>query len=267
MALSRMAVSAGQAVRDERLRRKWTLRELADRAGVSVAHVQELESGAPGSLETYARVTTALDLRPELTATDSRSRQQNAGREQDFVHAAMGELEAARFRSRGFGIGIDEPYQHYHFAGRADLVAWDLGRAAMLHIENRTRFPDVQGALGSYSAKRSYLGDALAQRLGIGGHRWASETHVIAALWSAEVLHVLRIRPESFRAACPDAPTDALNWWGGAPPSVPGRTSSLVLFDPSPAAVDARRFAGLDDLARIRPRYRGYADAAERLSR
>jgi transcriptional regulator with XRE-family HTH domain len=266
-ALTRMAALAGADVRDERLRRGMSLRDEATRAGVSAAAVQKLESGAHVSLETYARIATALDLRPELHAMDPRKRLGTPARDQDFVHAAMGELEATRLRSFGFGMAMDEPYQHYQFAGRADLVAWDVERSALLHVENRTRFPDIQSAFGSYAGKRAYLADVLARRMGEPGHRWASETHVMIALWSAEVLHALRIRTESFRAACPDPPDDAIGWWNGAVPSRRGRTCSLLILDPAPNLTDARRFASLSDLDRIRPRYRGYADAAERLRR
>ena len=264
-ALTRMGASAGQLVREERLRRRWTLRLLADRAGVSAAQVQQLETGTSFSLETFARVTTALDLRPELIAPDPRRRLAGPGRDQDLVHAAMGELEVGRLRGHGFQVAIDEPYQHYQFAGRADVVAWDLAGLALLHIENRTRFPDIQDALGSYAAKRSYLGRVLAERLSIPGGRWRSESHVIAALWSAEVLHVLRLRIETFKAACPDpAASVRAAWWAGMPPEG-GKTSSLLLIDPAPGISEARRFAELDDLPRIRSRYHGYADAAARL--
>ena len=264
-ALTRIAGTAGQGLRTERLRRRWSLRDLADRAGVSPAHLQELESGVPVSLETYARVTTALDLWPELLASDPRQAKRARLHDQDFVDAAMGELEAGRLRSNGFSVAMDEPYQHYQFAGRADVVAWDSRWSALLHIENRTGFPNVQEALGSYSAKRSYLADVLAVRLAIDGRRWASADHVIVALWSAEVLHVLWLRNESFRAACPDPPTDFHGWWAGVSKASRGVTSSLLLFDPSPDLREGRRFATLDDALRVRPRYRDYADAIGRL--
>lgn len=144
-ALTRVAVSMGQTVRNERIRRRWSLQTVADRAGLSAGHLQELESGVPASLETYCRVATALELWPELLASDPRQRQRAPGHDQDFVHAAMGELQASRLRSNGFGVGMDEPYQHYQFAGRADLVAWESERAALLHIENRTGFPKRPG--------------------------------------------------------------------------------------------------------------------------
>ena len=128
-------------------------------------------------------------------------------------------------------------------------------------------FPDVQDALGSYAAKRSYLADVLAERLGVAGGRWHAVTHVIGALWSAEVLHVIRMRAETFRAACPDPATDFHGWWAGTPATTRGGTSSLVLIDPSSDIQDERRFATLEDLGRVRPRYRGYADAVAQLKR
>lgn len=221
----------------------------------------------PVSMEAYARVTTALDLWPELLASDPRQRQRANVQDQDFVHAAMGELQAGRLRASGFTVAMDEPYQHYQFAGRADVVALDPERPALLHIENRTAFPNVQEALGSYSAKRSYLADVLAERLAISGGRWLSVSHVIVALWSAEVLHVLRLRTESFRAACPDPATDFQGWWTGVAPTKSGATSSLVVLDPSSDVGDDRRLATLDEALRVRPRYRDYADAVAQLKR
>ena len=136
------------------------------------------------------------------------------------MHAAMGEAEASHLRSRGHEVLLDEPYQHYQFAGRADVLAIDRQRKALLHIENRTRFPDLQAFAGSYNAKRAYLAPDLARRLGVdGGFR--SVTHVVAGLWSSEVLHVVRLRPASFAAVCPD-PTHALRDLVGRPRAAPG---------------------------------------------
>jgi len=264
-ALARLASTVGQTIHDERVRRHWTLRQLADSAGISTAFLQSLESGEPVSLETYARVTTALDLRAELLALDPRQRRRAGHSSQDFVHAAMGELEAGRFRGFGFGVAMDEPYQHYQFAGRADVVAWDLERRALLHVENRTAFPNVQEALGSYAAKRSYLADVLAERLSVRGGRWASIGHCMVALWSAEAMHQIRLRAETFRSACPDPPTDFFSWWAGSPPVMDGFSSAFVLIDPAADVADRRRFGGLDDALRARPRYRDYADAAAQL--
>ena len=195
--------------------------------------VQRVEAGAPASLETYARVFTALDLLPELTATDPRRRTVRPAREEDPVHSAMGELEATRLRAHGFTIGIDEPYQHFQFAGRADVVAWNRRERALLHIENRTRFPNVQEALGSYGAKRAYLPGVLAERLELGLAGWRVVTHAIVAAWTGEALHPIRLRFETFRSACPDPSDDLEAWWSGRMPPPAGRRARSSSSTPS----------------------------------
>lgn len=253
----------GLLVRDGRVRIRWTLTRLAAEAGVSRSLVHWVESGHPASIETYVRLGRALGRRLEVNLTDPRAR--TSGRAEDPAHAALGESEASLLRPWAFGLSLDEPYQHYQFAGRADLVAWDLERAALLHLENRTRLPNLQEAAGSYNAKRRWLAPALADRLGIRSFR--SQTHVLVGLWSAEMLHAVRLRAESLRAICPD-PADALLGWLRGEPPVGGVTSSLVLLDPIRRGRSDRR--RLVDLAvaldpNTRPRYRGYADAVEAL--
>ncbi len=119
----RLAGGLGEAIRSARLRKAWSLRELSERAGVSVAGAQGIEAGTRGSLEMYARLAHALGLRIEVDLVDARRRGASSGQQVDLVHSALGELEAAHLRELGFGVAIDEPYQHYQFAGRADVVA------------------------------------------------------------------------------------------------------------------------------------------------
>jgi hypothetical protein len=219
-----------------------------------------MEAGRAVSAEAAVRLVTALGLRLEMDLIDPR-RRDRPQRTTDWVHSAMGEVEARHLRELGRPVGVDEPYQHYQFAGRADVVSWDTDARALLHIENRTRFPDFGEMAGAFNAKRAYLGAALADRVGIS--RWTSETHVIAALWSSEVLHAIRLRPESFRALCPDGSATFAAWWIGQP--LPrGMTSTLVVFDPL-ASSRQRKFVGLDEALTVRPRHRGYADAASKL--
>jgi transcriptional regulator with XRE-family HTH domain len=260
--LARTALAIGIRIRDERVRRGWSLRRLATAAGLSVGAVHGAETGRPCGLETYLRIADALGLHLELLLADPRRRVATSLRSADAVHAAMGDLQAGRLNGHGFPVGIDEPYQHYQFAGRADVVAWDVDARALLHLENRTRFPDLQEAAGAWNAKRSYLADALAGRLGL-SRGWASVTHVMVALWTAEVLHTLRLRTATFRALCPDSADVFAAWWAGSPPAR-GTTASVVLFDPC-AAGRQRLFVGLDDALRVGPRHRGYAAVAERL--
>jgi hypothetical protein len=240
--------------------RRLSLRAVGAMADVAASVVHEAESGGDVSLESYVRIAAALDMRVDAITTPTRRRATD--RSSDLVHAAMGELEAAKLRSVGLTVAIDEPYQHYQFAGRGDVVAWDLRRSALLHIENRTRFPNIQEVAGSYNAKRAYLGDVLAERLGI--DRWRSETHVIAALWSAEACRQLRGRLETVRSLCPDATANFDRWWAGDP-SIGGRSSSLVILDPAMDIGRRRRYVGLDAIGGLEPRYRDYADAARAL--
>ncbi|HEY3334614.1 MAG TPA: helix-turn-helix transcriptional regulator [Candidatus Limnocylindrales bacterium] len=267
-ALARMAVDAGQQLRDERIRRGWTLRDLARRAGTAVAVADRVESGDVATLESYARLAVALGLRPDLGFADPRSRRPTAapGKEtSDLVHAAMGELEARALARPGRTISIDEPYQHYQFAGRADVLAWD--DANLLHIENRTRFPNLQDAAGAWNAKRRYLASAVAERAGIGPRGWRSVTHVMACLWSSEVLRTVRLHRASFGALCPDAPDAFVAWLRGDEPG-PGSTSAFIVLDPAVRFGSRRRtIAAMAEPPMLEPRYRGYADAADALRR
>jgi transcriptional regulator with XRE-family HTH domain len=248
-------------VRDARVRRGWSMEELARRAGMSRSAVHAVEHGRPAAIATYVTLALALGLEPVLDLTDVR-RRRAPDRPQDPVHAAMGELEAQRFQSLGLRVAIDEPYQHFQFAGRADVVAWHREPPALLHIENRTRFPSIGEVAGAWNAKRQYLGRVLAERWGI--RRFASETHVMVALWSSEVLHALRMRPATFRALAPH-PADAFEaWWAGDPPER-GASSTLVLLDPFARGRQRRMTDLAAALAGARPRMRGYADAAARL--
>ncbi len=173
--LTLKAAELGREARTERIRRGWTQTALSAKAGLSTSEVHKLESGKVCGLETYVRVGVALGLDPRFTFLPEPK--VGTQRDADPVHAAMGEIEAAHFRKLGLEVRLDEPYQHYQFAGRADVATVDRDRRALLHLENRTRFPDIQGFLGSWNAKRAYLADDLAGRLGIRGG-WRSLDHV-----------------------------------------------------------------------------------------
>lgn len=260
--LTRLLVVVGRRVREERVKRRWTLTELAEKAALSRSTVQAIEAGRAGSLDAYVRLATAFRLALEADFADPRrQRSQNQLRPLDPVHSAMGELEAAHIRHFGFPVGIDEPYQHFQFAGRADVVAWQADRRAFLHLENRTGFPNFQDASGAYNAKRSYLAGELGSRIGISD--WASETHVIVALWTTDVAHSLRLRPASVRSICPDPPDAFAAWWSGDPPLV-GVTSTFVALDPA-ASGRQRLFMGFDEFLSTRPRHRNYAQAVAAL--
>jgi len=260
----RIWLAFGLQIRDARLQKAWSIRDLATRAGVSIGMTYRVEAGQSASTDTAARLAAALGRRVELVLVDPRRREARPNLAADVVHSAMGEFEAAHLRKLGFPVGIDEPYQHYQFAGRADVLAWDLGERALLHLENRTQFPNLQEAAGSWNAKRAYLADSLAKRLRPRGG-WRTVTHVMVALWSSEVLHALRLRTETFRSLCPDPAVAFEAWWSGGAIDT-GHTSSLIVLDPL-ATVRQRTWLGMEDALSVRPRVHSYADAAERLRR
>ena len=234
-----------------------TLRALAAMSGLSHSAIGGVECGRVASLETYLRLGRALGLKPQFEMVDRRGAR--GERQKDPVHAAMGELESTRFRRFGLEVRLDEPYQHYQFAGRADFVAWSAPRRSLLHVENRTAFPDVQDAFGAFNAKRVYLGADLAERAGVSG--WRSETHVMAALWSTEIISTIRRHRATFGTIATGSPGSFEDWWSGRLPE-PGHHAAVILLDPVPRRSAARAWTTLGEGFEGRARHAGYAAAA-----
>lgn len=81
------------------------------------------------------------------------------------------------------------------------------------------------------------------------------------ALWSAEVLHAMRLRRATFESICPDDPACFEAWWLGRPVP-PGVRAAILIWDPLEGVRrDRRRWVPIDGATEARPRYRDYADA------
>jgi transcriptional regulator with XRE-family HTH domain len=244
------------------VRRRWTTERLALEAGISRSLVYLVERGDTTTIETYARFGAALGLRLEVSLEDPRTKAR-PGRAEDPVHAAIVEALAGRYAAQGRIVGADEPFQHFQFAGRADVTAVDPVGPDLLHHEVKTAIPDVGELAGAWNVKRQYLARALVDRHAIrGGFR--SVTHVLTIAWTADCLHVLRLRGVTIRSLGPDAPDAFARWWDGARPVAIGITSTVVVFDPA-ERLRAPAWARLDDLGALRPRHRGYADLLREL--
>jgi len=261
--LAAASAAVGAMVRNARVRRRWTTKRLAAEAGVSRSLVYLVERGEASTLESYARLATALGLRLEPKMVDPRARDSRPARAEDPVHAAIVETLAARYTAQGRIVAVDEPFQHFHFAGRGDVVAIETGGPDLIHHEVKTALPNIGEAAGSWNAKRQYLAPVLAQRYGF-RHGFRSMTHVLTFAWTAECLHLIRIRASTIRSLGPDDEGAFRAWWEGATPSDAGVTATVVLLDPVPRERSAS-WTGIRDLARLRPRYRGYADVVEAL--
>jgi len=257
-----ICAALGAQIRAARVRRRWTTGRLALEAGVSRTLVYLVERGDPTSLETYVRLGAALGLRLDLSLEDPRAKAP-VGRAQDPVHAAIVEALAARYGAQGRRVGADEPFQHFQFAGRADVTAVDPGGSDLLHHEVKTLIPNVGELAGAWNVKRQYLAGALADRHAIrGGFR--SVTHVLTIAWTAECLHVARLREATIRSLGPDRPDAFARWWDGGRPEAAGVTSTVVVFDPVERP-RATSWTSLDVVAPLRPRHRDYADLLRQL--
>ena len=231
-------------------------------AGISREMVYRVERGEPASMETLARLAAGLGLRLELTFEDSRARGRPT-RSQDPVHAAIVEQLAARYSAQSRIVAVDEPFQHYQFAGRADLAVVDPSGPDLLHHEVKTAIPNVGELAGAWNVKRQYLARVLAERHGlVRGFR--SATHVLTVAWTAESLHVVRLREATFRALGPDTTEAFEAWWDGGRPRAPGVTATIILLDPIERP-RARAWVGLEAARTVRPRHPGYAALLEAL--
>lgn len=228
-------------------------------AGLSRSAVLNLESGRPGGLLTYLRVAEALGLRLDIDLAGPASPLEV----EDAVHAVMGEVQARRLGTGLREVLVDEPYQRFRFAGRADLVVVDRPALALHHSENKTRIVSVGEMGGSFNAKCLWLGEHVAERYRL--RRLASETHVLVLLWSEEVLAAARTLARTLRSFGPDGTRAFCAWWGGSP--LPGMHRGLVFLDPIDRGSGQPQWVGLEEALESRPRYQGYQDAFEELRR
>ena len=112
---ARLRAEFGLQVRDQRLRRRWRLADLAERAGVSSSEAHRVESGAAASLEACVRIAVALGMEFEFGLRDPHLTRPQ--RQADPLHAALGEIEARQLAPHGCIVRVDEPYQHYQSQG------------------------------------------------------------------------------------------------------------------------------------------------------
>jgi transcriptional regulator with XRE-family HTH domain len=102
-----LALDIGRAVAEERRRRGWTLRQLAERSRISVPTIGGVEAGRPASVDVYGRLAVVVGIDIKVTTSPAR---RTARDRTDIVHSAMGELEANLLARHDHELAIDHPY-------------------------------------------------------------------------------------------------------------------------------------------------------------
>jgi transcriptional regulator with XRE-family HTH domain len=144
----------GAVVRYLRIRRHLRQRDLAARAGVSQTLVSRLERGhlSETSLERIRRVGTALDLRVDVVG---RWRGGELDRLLAAGHSALHESVAAHLRTlAAWRFASEVSFAHFGERGVIDILAWHEQSRALLVIELKTEFVDLNELLGTLDRKR-----------------------------------------------------------------------------------------------------------------
>lgn len=144
----------GAALRAVRIRRGWRQADVAGHAGVSVTAVSRAERGQIDRmpLATLRRVAAALDIRVDLVP---RWRGADLDRLLNAGHAEMHEWLAGYFdRLPGWVRAPEVSFAVFGERGVIDILAWHPGRRALLVIELKTEFADVNELVGVMDRRR-----------------------------------------------------------------------------------------------------------------
>ncbi len=151
-------LEVGRLLRLLRIRRGWRLRDVADRAGLSLATIGRTELGSITSVAVVRAHAAVLDIRVEWRVV---GRGADVARLLDEEHAAIVEALAASMGRQGWRVEVESSYNEYGERGRIDLLAFDPGSRELAVVEVKTELADLQDLFGSLSVKAR-----LAARLG-----------------------------------------------------------------------------------------------------
>jgi transcriptional regulator with XRE-family HTH domain len=143
----------GLALRAIRIRRAWRQEDVARRARVSRERVSQIERGGAGSLplEQVRRVAAALDGRLDVYV---RWHGGDLGRLLNARHAAMHEAMAAHLRElRTWTFEPEVSFSIYGERGVIDILGWHRGERAVLAIELKTAFVDINETMATLDRK------------------------------------------------------------------------------------------------------------------
>ena len=147
----------GAEVRGSRVRRHWTQRELASRAGMSQSGVSEIERGLGGplSLATWERLAVTLDR--QLSVHFSRDPHEEPV---DAGHLLVQELILRLARNAGRGRSFELPTRRSDPALSADVCLRDDRRAVLVLVECWNTITDIGASARSFDRKLADLRSA-----------------------------------------------------------------------------------------------------------
>lgn len=148
-------IRLGSAIRLVRQRRGWRQQDLADKSGVSQSAVSRMELGrlGPQSIDSVRAVAAALEIRVDLVP---RWRAGDLDRLASGRHSALHESVARMFRDQlpAWVLAPEVSFAIYRDRGVIDILAWHPGQRALLVIELKTEFVDMNETIGTFDRKR-----------------------------------------------------------------------------------------------------------------
>lgn len=248
MAPSSTRTAFGASIRTARIARRWTQRDLADRAGLPQAVVWAVEGGEGALVGSLERICLALDgelrLEARLPYSGEGPRQADRGHAR-CIGAARRVLEAS-----GYTCATEQEVADGPWRGSIDLLGFDAVARRLVLVEVKTELRDA-GALERQVERYVRLCMGVARRLG-----WQPRELVVVVLVlaTAEADAFLVANREVMAGAFPVRGREAIAaLLDGA--SIRGR--ALLMIDPLRRGRNALRRARVDGRRTPAP-YRDY---------
>jgi transcriptional regulator with XRE-family HTH domain len=198
----------GRAFRAVRIRLHLRQRDLAEQCGVSQSVISRVERGIAEvmSLADLRRIADSLNIRLSI---DAWWRGGDLNRLLDADHATIVDYIVGRLRSARWEVLVEYGFNHYGERGSVDIVAWHPRLRALLLVEVKSRFFDLQEMLATFARKLRIVPPLLAEARG-----WRPEfvgTLIVAPGTTAN-RRVVADHPNIFEASYPSRSRDAQHW-------------------------------------------------------
>lgn len=182
--------------------------DLSAMSGVSQSSVSRVERGIAETMSVadLDRIAQALNVRLSL---DAWWRGGDLARLMDAGHAAIVEYVVGLLRAAGWQVIVEYTFNVFGERGSVDIVAWHAERRALLLVEVKSRFTDLQEMLATFARKLRLVPPLLAESE---GWRPAVVGRLIVAPGTTANRRVVAAHPSTFDATFPLRSHDARRW-------------------------------------------------------